>query len=42
MASFKGLERAGVGYGVGVEEMTGETSGEDEEGGGEVGFEVRC
>lgn len=40
MASFEGLERAGEGYGVGVEEVVGETFGEDDEVGGEVSFEV--
>ena len=42
MASFEGLERASGAYGVGVEEVIGETCGEDDEGGGEVGFEVGC
>ena len=40
MASFEGLERAGVGRGVAVEEMRGETCGDGEEWGGEVSFEV--
>ena len=41
MASFEGLERAGGGFGIGVEEVVeGETFGENDERGGEVGFEV--
>ena len=43
MASLEFLERAGGGFGVGVEPaVEGKLGGEIDEGGGEVGFEVRC
>ena len=43
VASLEGFERAGYGYGVGVEELVErEFCGEEGEGGGEVGFEVGC
>lgn len=43
MASLEGFKMAGDGLGVGVEPPgERELCGEEAEGGGEVGFEVRC